>query len=133
MEMQSEMPFYENPEDALRACVEHLGGAKKIGAAMWPDKTVENAREYLLACLNHGRAEKLSYTQIIFIFREAKAAGFHAGFEWWAAQCEYDTRPITKAEEVDRLTAVVEQASKSLSGALAALERIQKTNIRSVA
>lgn len=131
--MQNEMPFYEQPEDALKAAIFAIGGTKAVGQMLWKDKSVDQAARYLMDCINQDRPEKLAYTQIIFIFREAKAAGFHAGFEWWAAQCEYDTRPITKAEEVDRLTAVVEQASKSLSGALAALERIQKTNIRSVA
>lgn len=125
--MQNEMPFYESPEDALSACVAALGGAKKVGAALFPDKTVDNARDYLLACLNAGRAEKLGYSQIIFIFREAKQAGFHAGFEYWAREMEYEVRPITKAEEVDRLTSVVESSSKTLALAVAALERIHRS------
>jgi hypothetical protein len=45
-----------------------------------------------------------------------------------SAHLGYDARPITPAEEVDRLTAVVESASKTLAGAVAALERIQKTS-----
>ncbi len=125
--MQDELPFYENPEESLTACVQALGGAKKVGAKLFPDKTVDNARDYLLACLNSTRSEKLGYTQIIYVFREAKQIGFHAGFEWWSRSCEYEARPITKAEEVDRLTTVVEQASKTLAVAAAALERIHST------
>lgn len=124
--MQTEMPFYESPEDALKACVEVLGGAKKVGGKLFPDKTVDNARDYLLACLNAGRSEKLGYSQILFIFREAKHAGFHAGWDYWSREAEYESRPITKAEEVDRLTTVVEQSTKTLSAALSALERIQR-------
>ena len=124
--MQAEMPFFECPEAALRACIEALGGAKKVGAQLFPDKTMENARDYLLACVNPDRQEKLSMSQIIFIFRSAKNAGFHAGFDFWAREAEYEIRPITKAEEVDRLTSVVEQSSKTLALAVAALERIQK-------
>lgn len=131
--MQVEMPFFECPESALRACIEALGGAKKVGAQLFPDKTMENARDYLLARVNPDRQEKLSMTQIIFIFRAAKSAGFHAGFDWWAREVEYEIRPITKAEEVDRLTSVVEQASKQLSGAIAALERLQRTGIKETA
>jgi hypothetical protein len=123
--MQIEMPFYETPESALRACIEHLGGAKEVGRKMFPDKTIENARDYLLACVNEGRPEKLAPTQILLIFREAKAAGFHAGFQWWSSQCEYEARPITKAEEVDRLTTIIEQSSKTLAGAVALLEKMQ--------
>lgn len=130
--MQSEMPFFECPEAALRACIEALGGAKKVGASLFPDKTMENARDYLLACVNPDRQEKLSPSQIIFIFRAAKAAGFHAGFGWWAREAEYDIRPITHAEEVDRLTTVIEQSSKTFASAVASLERIQRTNIKAV-
>jgi len=56
------------------------------------------------------------------------AVGFHAGFAWFAQQCEYDARPVTRAEEVDRLTAVVEQSTKTLATALATLERIQRVH-----
>jgi len=131
--MQGEMPFFESPEQALEACVQHVGGAKAVGVMLWPDKTVDNARTYLLACLNADRPEKLSMSQMIMVFRLAKQAGYHAGFEFFAHECEYDARPITKAEEVDRLTSVVEQSSKTLSAALATLERIQRTQIKAVA
>ena len=127
--MQTAMPFYEHPEDALTACVQALGGAKIVGAKLWPDKSVEAARSSLLDCLNHERKEKLSYTQIIYIFREAKAAGFHSGFDWWAREAEYEIRPITQAEEVDRLTAVVEQTTKTLASALSTLERLNAAKV----
>ena len=131
--MQNEMPFYEHPEQALEACVQALGGAKVVGQQLWPDKTVDNARTYLLACLNHERAEKLSYTQVIFIFRAAKQAGFHAGFEYFSRECEYHVAPITPSEEIDRLTSVVENSTKTLAVALASLERLQKGNMKAVA
>ena len=123
--MQSEMPFFESPEAALRACVEALGGAKKVGGLLFPEKTVDNARDYLLACVNETRAEKLGYAQILFVFRLAKQAGFHAGWAYWSAEAEYDSRPVTRADEMDRLTTVVEQTTKTLSAALAKLERMQ--------
>ena len=128
--MQHEMPFFECPESALRACIESLGGAKKVGSQLFPDKTVENARDYLLACVNSERQEKLSMTQIIFIFRAAKLAGFHAGFDWWAREIEYEIKPITNAEQVDRLTSVVERSTKTLAEALSQLERIQRASIK---
>lgn len=124
--MQNEMPFYEHPEDALTACVQALGGAKKVGGMLFPDKTAENARDYLLACLNTTRNEKLSVSQILFVFREAKKVGFHAGFEYFAHEAEYDARPISKAEEVDRTIAVIEQSTQSLTRALDQLERLQR-------
>ena len=126
--MQSEMPFFEGPEDALRAAVQALGGAKKVGPMLWPDKGIDAAARHLLDCINPSRAEKLEITQLMRVFGLAKEAGYHAPFAWFANEVGYDTKPITKAEEVDRLTFVVEQSSKTLAAALGALERIQRTN-----
>ena len=39
--MQVEMPFYESPEDALKAAVQALGGSKSVGPMLWPDKGVD--------------------------------------------------------------------------------------------
>lgn len=124
--MQGELPFFESPEDALRAAVQALGGAKKVGAMLWPDKTIDNAGRQLLDCLNASRAEKLELSQIMRVLSWAKDAGFHAPFAWLAGEVGYEARPITKAEEVDRLTQVVEQSSKTLAAAVAALERMQR-------
>jgi hypothetical protein len=131
--MQSEMPFYEGPEDALRAAVQALGGAKQVGAAIWPDKTPDASGRLVQDCLNPSRAEKFDVTQVMFIFRKAKEVGCHAPFMWFAGDVGYDARPITKAEEADRLTTVVEQASKTLAVAVAQLERIQRGNSIKVA
>lgn len=131
--MQSEMPFYEGVEDALRAALQAIGGAKKVGILIWPDKSVDESARRLLDCLNPTRSEKLDYTQIMYIFREAKNVGCHAPFAWFASEIGYDVKPVTRAEEVDRLTQVVEQSSKQLSAAVAALERIQRIgNVKAV-
>lgn len=132
--MQAEMPFFEGPEDALRAAVQALGGAKQIGAQLWPDKTPDAAGRLVQDCLNPSRSEKFDVTQVMFIFRRAKEAGCHGPFMWFSGEVGYDARPITKAEEADRLTTVVEQSTKTLAAALAQLERIQRTNnIKAVA
>jgi hypothetical protein len=78
--MQGELPFYETAEAALTASVQALGGAKAVGSLLWgsADKSVEQAHKLLLDCLNPERSEKLSYSQVIYIFKLAKQAGFHA-------------------------------------------------------
>jgi hypothetical protein len=68
------------------------------------------------------------------IFSLAKEAGCHSPFAWFAGEIGYDTKPITKAEEVDRLTTVIEQSAKTLAAAMSAMERIQNsTNLRRAA
>lgn len=124
--MQSDLPFFEGPEEALRSAVQHLGGAKKVGPMLWPDKTIDAASRLLLDCLNPARAEKLDIGQVMFILSKAKDAGYHAAFAWLANEMGYDSRPITRAEEVDRLTSVIESASATLASAIGALERVQR-------
>lgn len=131
--MQAELPFYEGPEDALRTAVQALGGAKKVGPMLWPDKSVDAASRLLLDCINTSRSEKLELTQIMRIFALAKEAGCHGPFAWIAGEIGYESKPLVKAEEVDRLVSVIEQASKTQAAALAALERMQRTAIGRVA
>lgn len=131
--MQSDLPFFEGPEEALRAAVQHLGGTKKVGAMLWPDKTIDAAGRQLLDCLNPARSEKLDIGQVMFILARGKEAGYHAAFAWVASEVGYESRPITRAEEVDRLTSVIESASTTLANAVSALERVQRANsLRSV-
>lgn len=128
--MQNDLPFFDSPEDALRAAVQQLGGAKKVAPILWgADRSVEQATRSLLDCLNHDRAEKLSISQVMQILRMARDAGYHAPMLWFAAELGYDAHPITKAEEVDRVTTAIEHASELLAAGLAAMERIQRTGI----
>lgn len=124
--MQVEMPFYEGPEDALRAVVSHLGGSKKVGQMLWPDKTVDASARHLLDCLNPSRAEKLDIGQVMFLFAKAKEAGCHAPFAWICHEVGYEARPIAIEEEEDRLVAVVESAGKTFAAAVEKLERLQR-------
>ena len=128
--MQTDMPFFDSHEDAVKASVQFLGGAKQVGHLIWPDKGVDAAARLLLDCLNHSRSEKLEMSQIFRILTLAKNAGYHSAFEWIAHGIGYEIKPITKAEEVDRLTSVVEQSTKTLAAALAQLERMQRNGIK---
>ena len=129
--MQSDLPFYECAEDALRAAVEAMGGAKQVGVLLWPDKSPDAARTRLLDCMNTHRPERLDLSESMYILKRAKDAGHHAPFAWIAGEIGYDAKPVAKAEEIDRLTTVVEQSSKTLAAALATLERLQR--VRSAA
>lgn len=129
--MQTDLPIYEGAEDALSAAVQALGGAKKVGHTLWPDQTVDAAARKLLDAINPSRPEKLSITEVMWIFRQAHAVGAHAAFAWFAAEVGYEARAVTPADEVDRLTTVIERAGGQLASAMAALERLQR--VRQVA
>lgn len=81
--MDQEPLFFEDVYDALRHAVHRLGGSKAVGHSLFPEKSPDKAAEYLLACLNRDRAEKLSMEHFLFIRREARRVGCHviAAFE----------------------------------------------------
>lgn len=123
--MRSQLPYYESPEDACRAAVQALGGAKRVGEKLWKHKGVSNASRLLQDCMNESRPEKLEMSQVMMILSMAKDVGCHAPFVWMAAQIGYEVKPIPKAEEADRLATVIEQCTRTLTDALCALERMQ--------
>lgn len=125
--MQADLPFYDGPEEAIKAAVQHLGGPKVVGALLWPDKSPDSARTRLLDCLNTGRAERLDMTEAMFILRKAKEKGFHTAFAWLAGEVGYEApRPLTSDAEVDRLTTVIDNATRALSAALPQLAKLQQ-------
>ncbi len=125
--MQADLPFYDGPEEALKAAVQHLGGPKVVGALLWPDKSPDSARTRLLDCLNTSRAERLDMTEAMFILRKAKEKGFHTAFAWLAGEVGYEApRPLTSDAEVDRLTTVIDNATRALSAALPQLAKLQQ-------
>lgn len=123
--MQSAL-FHERFEDALDEVIRVCGGRKKVACDMWPDKPQRDAHNLMDACLNPERRERFSPAQVLYITKRGAEAGCHAVMTFLARECGYEVKPITKAEEVDRLTSVVEQSTKTLTSALAALERIQR-------
>jgi len=132
--MQGDMPFFDSPEDAMRHAVQYLGGAKAVGPCLWPDKGVDASARLLLDCLNTSRPEKLELSQALCILRMAREKGYHSTAQWLNGEIGYDIKPVVREEELDRLTAVVEQSTKTLAAALNQLERIQKgNNIKAVA
>ncbi len=124
--MQVNMPFYESVEDALKDAVRALGGAKKVGSILFKDKPIDIASRYLNDCMNEGRAEKLEYTQMMLIFKMAREIEYHSPYIWFSQDIGYDSKPIIPAEQVDRLTTVIEQATKTLSLALTTLAKQQE-------
>jgi hypothetical protein len=111
--------------EAVKAAVQQLGGAKVVGAMLWPDKTPDAARTRLLDTLNPSRTERLDLSESLFILRKAAEAGLHAPFQWLAAEVGYEARPLQRDEAIDRVAAVMEQAANTLAAATQTMQRLQ--------
>jgi hypothetical protein len=60
--------FYEDVNDVLRATVQALGGAKRVGAALrGNDIGVDAAGRWVLDCLNPDRRERFTPEQVLWL------------------------------------------------------------------
>ena len=118
--------FFDDIDGALRHCVAALGGPKKVGPMLRGEEMpLEASSRWVSDCLNADRPAQFHPHQVMVLLRSARAIGDHTAMNWLAGECGYDAIPVTKAQEVDRLTSVMEQSAKTLASVMAQLERIQ--------
>jgi hypothetical protein len=119
------MTTYDDIYEALRDTVKHLGGAKIVGHAMRPEKTIDQAQGWLLDCLNPSRPEKLDPEQVIWLLRMAHDSGHHeakifidsaTGYQSGAPltpeneQADLQRKAIEAAQQVNKLFAQMAKA-----------------------
>ncbi len=123
--------FHESLYDALKDCVRAIGKPAEVGKAMRPEKSSDEARTWLTNCLNPDRPEKLDPEQVMWILREARKIGCHAGMTFLARDCGYaDPQPIEPDDEKAALQREFVQMGKAMQTLFARMER---AGIRSVA
>ena len=116
--------FHESLTDALQDCIRALGGAKVVGHAMRPEKSIDDARRWLLDCLNPDRAERLAPDQVLWILREARKVGCHAGAAYILRECGYaDPQPVEPEDERAALQREFVQMGKAMKALFARMER----------
>lgn len=123
--------FHESITDALREAVQALGGFKKVGGAMKPDKSADEAGRWLADCLNADRRERFDPDQVLWIMREARKIGCHAAANFLMRECGYaDPVAIEPEDERARLEREFIDAAKTVQ---AIAERMQRVGIKAVA
>lgn len=96
--------FFDDVNDALREVVQALGGAKRVGQTLWPEKTVDQAQHLLQACLNVERKERLTPEQVFLLLKMARQANFHAAKFWMDAELGYEQgKPLNPQDEQAKL------------------------------
>jgi len=92
--------FFEDIYDAFRYLVQVCGGAKKVGAILFPEKGPEAAGRYLMDCLNSGRSEKLDFEHMTMLLRIGREGGCHGAIEFVCSGAGYSKpTPIDPADE----------------------------------
>lgn len=115
--------FSEDIYSALRACVAALGGNKKVGSELFPEKPIDKAAEYLSSCLSHERHEKLSLDQFMWIVRKARAINCHVAMFYICDDANYERpKPVEPEEELADLQRQLHATAGQLSDLMARFE-----------
>lgn len=130
--MQQESLFHEDIYDALRTCVQALGGAKRVGSLLWPELPADKAGNRLNDALNTARREVLNPEQVILIMAEARKIDCHAAIHYIAQTCDYrEPEPIQPRDEMAELQRQFVQAQKQMGQMLKRMEHL--SNMRTTA
>ena len=121
---QSQM-FIDSLADAIQEAVQQLGGAKKVGSELWPEKSIRDANNQLLNCLNPDHAQKLSLEQVDFIFGLARKEGAHVIPQYIAQKYGYQITPIEPEDERAQLQREYIQAVEALQSITNRLDRVE--------
>jgi len=124
-------PVRRTPEEALRTCVDAIGGLQEVGHTLRPDLSPEIAGQWLAHCLTAKCRDKLSLSQIWWIQQRAKAAGEHSGNEQWNQGIGYQvTAVIDPKEEMADMAKQAEQHARQASElSREVIERMRAANI----
>ena len=94
------MHLYESINEALIGLVKALGGSKRVGAQLWPEKTIEAAQRHLLACLNDDKPERLTPEHLMLLLRMGRKAGHHLAIGFVLDTLGYaPTQPVQPRDE----------------------------------
>lgn len=117
--------FYESFADALKAVVQACGGAKSVGAKLWPEKTPDAAARQLNDCLNEARPEKLSPEQVLWLLAAGRQVNCHAAMTYLTREAGYsDPQPVEPEDEKARLQRDYIEAVKGMQALAGRMERI---------
>lgn len=117
--------FCEDIYEALRTIGQAYGGAKKIGALLWPDKPVDKAAELWNNCCNRTRPEKPDPEQIVFVLKLGREIGCHVGIDYISKECNYKWETIEPDDEKARLMREYIDSVKKQENLVKRLEALQ--------
>ena len=128
--MTDQLPLIvEDYLDAIRATVQALGGAKRIGSDMKPDLSVEAAGRWLSDCCNPDRRERLSPTELAYLRKRARAAGVHIMATFEMRDAGYaDPTPVEPEDQRAALQRAFIQQTQELQRMLGQLQALGVSN-----
>ncbi|HEY4698698.1 MAG TPA: hypothetical protein VIH29_11945 [Gallionella sp.] len=112
--------------EALREVVQALGGARKVGVMMRPEKSAKDAARWISDCLNVERREKFDPEQVMWLLREGRNIGCHSAMYFVGREAGYAVEAIEPLDEMAELQRQFIDASKGLSKMAERIESLAK-------
>lgn len=111
---------------AIIECVKAIGGSKKVGCKLWPEKMPDQAQRHMLDCLNEDRPQRLTPEQLLVILKMARDCGYHGGVAFVLNSLGYaPTHPVEPKDEAADLMRQIVEGQKTMSVLLAKLNIVQ--------
>ncbi|MDR2173645.1 MAG: hypothetical protein LBE32_05520 [Burkholderiales bacterium] len=108
--------FFDDVYKALDEVVKSLGGSKRVGPKLWPEKSPDAAARQLADCLNSARSEKLSPEQVILLLRLGGEAGCHTAMHFICGEAGYaPATPVTPEGEMAALQRQYIEAARAIT------------------
>ncbi|MES2319974.1 MAG: hypothetical protein V4631_21040 [Pseudomonadota bacterium] len=124
----------ESINDALAAAVRALGGPKKVGATLKPEKTIHEAACWVTDCLNPDRAAEFHPSHVQFLLREACKVDFHESMNFMCGDAGYrNPAPIDPEDEKSRLMREFIDATERNERLVEQIKHLNIGGIRAVA
>lgn len=93
-------PGIESIQDALREIVRAAGGAKAVGAKLYPTKPIAQAAQRVNDSLNPEHQQHFSDNEVFFLLRLGREVGCHTGMQYLAQACHYsEPTPVESADD----------------------------------
>lgn len=116
--------------DALWEVIHALGGARKVGPRMRPDKTFKEAEHWLYNSLNPSRRERLGPEHVLWLLREGRKIGCHVVMDYLCAEAGYaqakSIDPEVELRELLRQQEEMQTLARLLAAKIEKLEAARK-------
>lgn len=125
--MRQDALWHDTLEDALRAVVDALGGAKAVGSRMWPARNPLDAGRRLNHCLDPERREALTLGEFTALLQWGAEVNCHTAAHYLARACNYEEpKPIDPDTEQAKLQRLFAESVQQQKQILARMEALSK-------
>lgn len=126
-------PSAESINDALRQVINHAGGAKAVGARMYPALPIHQAQQRINDSLNTEHRQHFNKLELIYLLRLGRDIGCHDAMYYLAAAVSYsEPSPIDTPDELQALQRQFIDAAAQLKQMSQRIEALTRTTLQAV-